>query len=66
MRLKCAKATKFDQQNEQKLAQKDDERSEVGLFQTSPSFSILTVVVKDFFPNQFIFLTSFLAFTLNL
>ena len=47
--MNSPKATEYDQQNNQKLGQKHNQRSGTGLSQTGPRFSLLIVVVTDNF-----------------
>ena len=45
--MNSPKATEDDQQNDQKLGQRHNQRSGTGLSQTGPRFPLLIVVVKD-------------------
>ena len=47
--MKSPKATKDNQQNDEKMRQKDNQRSGSELSETSPLFSLLIVVGEDNF-----------------
>ena len=61
-----SQSNQYNQQKYKKLAQKDNQRSETGLTQTSPRYSLLIVVVRDDLASfKITFFISHLAFTLS-
>ena len=64
--MNLAKSTKNYQQNDEKLEQKDNQRSGTGLSRRTPLFSLLNVVVKDNIDwNIIVFLISHQVYTLK-